>query len=649
MEMKQYVKIILSILILITLSSCSDFLEVVPDDTPSLEDAFSNRSVLEKFLFSCYNYLPDPTDPFYYPTIFSSRDEFDWGFAAVYNGPGPLIALGYQNTNSPLQDYWSGKNNGGKSMFNAIRQCNIFLENAHIPRDIDEEERCRWIAEVKFLKAYFHFFLLQLYGPIPIIKESLPVSASTEEVKVYREPLDECIDYIVDLINEAVPDLPFKLRNPSDEYGRITQPIALGIRAKVLVWAASPLMNGNPDFKNWVDSRGKHLMPQTYDHSKWEKAVNAIEIAIDTCHKAGHMLYKYNPATNPQSYNMSDKIVQTLTVRKSITDRWNRGIIWSSVNYFSSGKGGEANMSDMQRCCFPRMVGEDVNIAVQYYYANWRMSELFYTKNGVPIEEDKFFDYDNRLLPKTALPGDQHAEFIATGQTTATMHFNREPRFYGSLGFDRGFFEIATGTADGGASFSPYLRQRPGELVPSYIIGYLVKKIVAFETTGSENIAGKGYRPYNYYFPLLRLSDLYLLYSEALNEIKTEPDEEVYFWIDEVRRNQGIGGVVESWQSYSKYPDKPKSKDEMRKIIQQERFIELAFEGQRFWDVRRWKLAEELWTLPILKYGDSRVPEEYYVPYEYEEGRKFSFKDYFWPIRDYDIQVNPLLEQSYGW
>ena len=71
---------------------------------------------------------------------------------------------------------------GGKPMFEAIRHCNIFLENAHIPKDIDEFERARWIAEVKFLKAYYHFFLMQLYGPIPLIKENLPLSAVWDRI-----------------------------------------------------------------------------------------------------------------------------------------------------------------------------------------------------------------------------------------------------------------------------------------------------------------------------------------------------------------------------------------------------------------------------------------------------------------------------------
>src|SRR5690606_15176790 len=174
-----------------------NYLDVVPNDTATLDHAFSNRSVMEKFMRTCYSHLPDPTNPWWYPAYFTSRVEFAYrneSRAAVM--PAAMIARGLQNANAPYQDYWSGAN-GGKALYVALRDCNIFLENDHVPRDIDEVERTRWIAEVTFLKAYYHFFLMQLYGPIVLVKENLPVSTSPEDAKVYREPIDVCVDYIV--------------------------------------------------------------------------------------------------------------------------------------------------------------------------------------------------------------------------------------------------------------------------------------------------------------------------------------------------------------------------------------------------------------------------------------------------------------------
>lgn len=648
------IKILLVSFILLLISGCSDFLDIVPDNTPSLDDAFSNRAVMEKFLFTCYNPLPDPTDPFYYPAYYTSRDEFDVGVEPRgLNSVAGRIARGLQNSNTPLQDYWSGYN-GGKPMYEAIRNCNIFLENAHLPRDIGEDERSRWIAEVKFLKAYYHFFLVQLYGPIVLVKENLPLSASPQEVMLYREPVDECIDYIVELLDEATPNLPLNVPSPVDEDGRITQPIALSVKAKALVWAASPLFNGNPDYRNWIDKREKHLMSQENDPTKWKRAAVAIKNAIDTCHLAGLKLYEFNPASTPQSYNMNDSLVLTMTSRKVVSDRWNTGVIWSSTENFANGKGGSTALGynivgDLQRMLFPVMYPTDSDKGVAYYGASWHMGQLFYSNNGVPIEEDPSFDYDNRFEQRVAKAEDKHNYYIATGQSTPSLHFNREPRFYGNLAFDRGYFEIATATTNSGHSFEPYLKFKPGEIMQHGVYGYLPKKLIAFESSCSQGQSTRGYTGYDYRFPLIRLADLYLLYSEALNEINTQPNEEVFYWIDEVRRVAGLRGVVESWQNSSRYADRPKSKLEMRKIIQQERFIELAFEGQRFWDVRRWKLAQQLWTRPPTRWGDSKIADEYAVPEEYDVKREFTFKDYLWPIKDYDIRVNSNLVQTYGW
>ncbi len=651
--MKHLIKLIV-VVVLTGMVGC-DYLDVVPNDTATLDHAFSNRSVTEKFLRTCYSHLPDPTNPFYYPAYFTSRDEFDFGFEVrSLQTVAGMISEGLQNTDNPLQNYWLGEQ-GGKSLYVAIRDCNIFLENIHIPQDVPPVERARWIAEVKFLKAYYHFFLMQLYGPIVLVKENLPLSASPEEVKTYREPVDECVDYIVELLDDAILDLPPTIPDPTREQGRISQTIALAVKAKVLAWAASPLFNGNPDYKEWTDNRGKQLVSDTYDPAKWERAAAAIKEAIETCHAVGLKLYEFNKNTSPQTFNMNDTLVQMMTIRKAITEDMERnpGMIWASPEISAPGKGtGAATPSwlgDFLRSIFPIMYSTDYPSGVGGHCASWHMVNLFYTNNGVPMEEDKYFDYANRFQLRRATPGDHHQSYIATGEITVNMHFNREPRFYADLCFDRGFMELSTTTADGGASFGPYLRFRHGEVF-QYLSSYMPKKLVAFETTCSQGDHAKRYLPHYYMFPLIRLADLYLLYSEALNEVKEQPDAEVYEWIDRVREKAGLDGVRTSWARASINPDKPYTKEGMREIIQKERLIELAFEGQRFWDVRRWKIADKFWTLPPTRWVFSRNPEEYYVPeVYYHRERTVTVKDYLYPISLLDIRINPNLVQTYGW
>ena len=655
--MKSLMKIIAACS-LIGIMSCSKFLDVVPNDTATLDNAFSNRSVMEKFMRTCYSGLPDPTDPFYYPAYYTSKDEFDWRVdgRAMRSNAG-MIARGLQNPNTPYQDYWSGTN-GGKAMYVAIRDCNIFLENAHIPRDIDEIERARWVAEVKFLKAYYHFFLMELYGPIVLVKENLPVSASPEEAKVYREPVDECVDYIVELLDEAMPDLPLVVPDPQTEQGRISQTIALSVKAKVLALAASPFFNGNTDYAGWVDNREKRLISQTYDPKKWERAATAIKEAIDACQSAGLHLYEFNKYSGgAQTFAMNDTLVREMTIRKAVTEDADRnpGVIWATQEQFADGKGnatalGYSLIGNMLRQQFPFMYSTDQSNAINTHSASWHMAELFYSNNGVPINEDKNFDYANRYKPRRATPADKHESYIATGEITASMNFNREPRFYADLGFDRGYFELSTTTTDGGKTFGPFLKHRSSEIGTfAGSSSYTPKKIIAFESSSSQGVTGRGYSAHPYQFPLIRLSDMYLLYSEALNEVKAQPDEEVYRWIDEVRAKAGLDGVVQSWENASIFPNAPKDKNEMRKIIRKERLIELAFEGQRFWDIRRWKIADQYWSLPPTSWSESTNAELYYVPYVYGAARQVTFRDYLYPIRDSDLRVNTNLVQTYGW
>lgn len=95
-----------------------------------------------------------------------------------------------------------------------------------------------------------------MYGPIPIVDKNLPISASTDEIMVFREPVDKVVDYINGLIDEAVTDLPVEIQTVLTEQGRITKPIALAVKAQLAVTAASPLFNGNSDYASMIDSRG---------------------------------------------------------------------------------------------------------------------------------------------------------------------------------------------------------------------------------------------------------------------------------------------------------------------------------------------------------------------------------------------------------
>ena len=195
--------------VILSAVSCNAFLDVVPDNVPVLDNAFSNQQEAEKVLFTCYSYLPGSGEP-------SGNIGMTAGDEIWLNMPNHLaapawdyIAKGIRSVDQAYPDFWRGSDYT-YPMFTAIRDCNIFLENIEDQNkvhDLKPDMRARWIAEVKFLKAYYHFYLLRTYGPIPICDKNIPVSASPEDVQVKRDTFEDCVDYIVGLLDECNPDL----------------------------------------------------------------------------------------------------------------------------------------------------------------------------------------------------------------------------------------------------------------------------------------------------------------------------------------------------------------------------------------------------------------------------------------------------------
>lgn len=642
--MKNIIVKCLSALFLGLMSSCSDYLDLVPDNVATLDDAFETRNAAEKYLFTCFHYLPEMMDPKTNPAILGS-DECWWNLEDDQwhvSYEGKLLAQGLQTPTNPLYNYWDG-GNGGTNLWVAINNCNTFLENIDKPYDLQTYEKIRWIAEVKFLKAYYHFFLFQLYGPIPIMDKNLPVSSSPEEVRVYRNTVDEVVDYICNLLDEAKQGLPLKIQQMTTDAGRPTQAMCLALKAKVLTLAASPLFNGNPDYEGYKDNRGVNIFGDnvgTVDMKKWERAATALKNAIDTCHLAENRLYEY-----VKLYNMSDTTALKLTLRGCVTEKWNQEIIWGAT---SQGRMSARCMPHFEvgNIGFAAGDGGDVGFTL-------KSIESFYSNHGVPIEEDKDYDYANRYLTRVAKSENElfdHRYYIQEGETTANLHFNREPRFYAAVGFDRGIFEGAGITDD---TKSWYLKCRKGEPagymqngehIPT---GFYIKKLINYETAFSNTNLMR----VSYSFPIIRLADLYLLYAEVLNEIKSVPDEEVYYWVDLVRKRAGLEGVVDSWEKYSSNPTKPASQYGMREIIHQERNNEFMGEFVRYWDQRRWKTAVKEYNLvPIQGWNYvGETVEDFYNIQTYYNQRVYSMKDYLWPLSNSSILRNPNLVQNPGW
>lgn len=617
-------------------SSCKKYLDIVPDNIPTIENAFTMRTSAERFLFTCYAYMPQQSSLTANPA-FTSGDEF-W-LHNDYTTTGWSIARGLQNVVDPFLNYWQGSQ-GGRDLYQGIRDCNIFLENVASVPDLDSYERDRWVAEAKFLKAYYHFWLIRMYGPVPLKKENLSVSAGIEDVKVRRDKLDDCFNYVVQLLDEAAAPglLPDKIDNEAAELGRITRPIALALKAYALVTAASPLFNGNTDYAGFTDNQGTGLFNTAFDASKWQRAALACKEAIELSELNGNKLYYY--AQSGQQYNVSDSTRIQMNIRNSVTEKWNNEIIWGNPNSTASTIQVQATARGLDPAKRANS-GVNGNLAVPI-----KITDVFYSDRGVPITEDSQWDYAGRFSLKTATENDRF--YLRQGYTTASLNFNREPRYYADLAFD-GSIWYGQGKFDDKDTW--YISAKKGQSASTIannshnVTGIWPKKLVYYT-----NVIGDGntYTRINYPWPVIRLADLYLLYSEALNE-SAGPGPEVYKWIDLVRLRAGLDGVVTSWQTASVNPGKPSTKEGLREIIRQERLIELAFEGQRYWDLRRWKTATAELNRPITGWDIAQQTTDAYYREKQIYKQVFTTRDYLWPVRETEILANKNTVQNPGW
>ncbi|MDN5214941.1 RagB/SusD family nutrient uptake outer membrane protein [Fulvivirgaceae bacterium BMA12] len=623
--------------VLIALFSCEEYLDVVPDNVATIDNAFFDRVQARKYLFTCYSYLPNFASMNSNPALFGG-DEF-WvipelrrrHFSNVQN-----LALGFQNANDPYLNYYEGSLNASSALYQGIRVCNTFIDRIDEVPDIDSNERSQWKAEAKLLKAYYHFYLMRMYGPIPLVDENIPISAEPEEIKSIRRPFDECVNFVVDLIDQAASDLPNVVQDQIDDMGRITKPIALAIKAKVLVTAASPLFNGNPDYISFANSGGELLFSSGEDIEKWKMAADAALIAIQEAEEAGHTLFELN---DPSLNNFSEFIVRELNLRGRVTERWNSEIIWGD-----SRNSGTTNT--LQRYGQARLINGVGNAVPQALAPTLRIAKQYYTSNGVPIDED--ITWSGRDIFAYRVAGADDHLMVRPGEEIPELHFDRESRFYADLGFDRGAW-FGQGRLDESDPY--YVYARVGEIsgkkaIDEYsITGYYAKKLVYYKNAFS---TGNNYSVTNYAFPIIRLADLYLLYAEALNE--SGEVSQAQAWIDKVRERAGLAGVVESWNNFAINTSKPSTQEGLRDIIQQERLIEMSMEGHRFWDLRRWKKAIELMNAPIQGWntdsGESK--EEFYTVIDLHD-QKFDMKDYLWPLRTFILTVNTNLVQNPGW
>jgi hypothetical protein len=662
---------ILFMAVLFFVSACSEYLDVVPDNTMKLEDIFVQRSEAINALSKVYSYLPHIDDvnvsPFTLGDEYIGKLDFDDDSDRL---KAMRIMRGLQSSSTPMLGLWSGGGSasGAKEpdLYEGIRQANIFLQYVDQVFDMSDTEKAEWKAQVIFLKAYYHFLLLQQYGPIAIVDNVIdPAETSKDVLFPKRAKIEECFDYIVNLMNEAIPKLRERVNQL--DYGQVDQVAAKAIKARVLLFRASPFYNGSRDlFGDFYDHDGQPFFPITENKEKWKDALDAINDAIITCENNGLRLYSSNAiykfdveafAVNP------DRIKTLYDLRMVVVDPWNEELVWGLSNLYHYDDGGYVRHDEIAHAANIRLPNKaeysgngnaEKNSGFasgQWLGATYKMLERYYTKNGLPVDEDLTYESDKKYAfsttPSVSEPAyNEIAGILQPGVEVPNLYMNRELRFYANLGITGGYYRshryrIKT---------MMYYGDEGGRS-SSFAEDYLATGIGIQKMVHPESGSGWAFWQIRFPYPIVRMADLYLMKAEALNEYYDAPTSEVYEAINKVRRRAGIPDVEKVWSDpvLAKTVNKHTSKTGMRDIILQERGIELAFEGSRYWDMVRHKRAVTEFSGAVMGWNTMGSASRIFFVLGPVQSRRYTLTNYLWPIDLNEINTNSNLIQNPGW
>ena len=622
--MKKLINILLLPLLLL-FNSCEKYLDKSPEDLLTLDMVFNDKTRTEDWLAGIYASIPDPywgfTRDIGYDPLSDDMapstgwEQFGWTVIAQQTG-------NWNPTTSWNPNYWT-------VLQQRIRSAYIFISRvkANPTQKVTEEEVEIMKNEARFLIAYYYWLLTEAYGVVPFYDGIVPTNATEEVLMQAQIPFDRMIDWIDKELKDVSAKLPATYNLPT-KFGRATSIMCLAVRARMLLFAASPLVNGNSDYRGFKNNKQEELYNGTYDAQKWVRAQNACKELIDAAHSAGHQLYyEYNKDGSIDPF-MS---YQNMMFAKGIQ---NKEILFARP---------DVNRYEYDKHSQPRGTGGNggLGITQSLVYA-------FFMKNGRTITDagsgyvEKGFSAQPEVRNTKWIEsqGDQAGkEGQVTLAGTYNMYCNREARFYISVLYNRAWFRREGRTTrfmqnewDGG----------PTHDAPQN--GYLLRKKVHpdFDPRSGAN----PYRPGILY----RLAEAYLNYAEALNEADPN-NSDILTYLNLVRVRAGLPGYG---TGAGQIPLAGQA--EVREAIRRERRVELNNEGLRWNDIRRWKMGEAMLDGNFygMNYNGSQIsddennPQAFFKRTVYQR-RRFSKKNYWFPVPQSEIDKNSNLVQNPLW
>jgi len=589
--MKILSKLILFPLVILAVSCNKDFLETTPLGELSSADVWQDENLSKAFINGIYASLPHG---------------FNKYMKAVYCDEG------HRRDNSSIRNFNRGlmtqdnmqgwqRQPDWKTMYSSIRKCNLFINNAETAT---YPKKGAMMGEALFLRAWCYYNLTSLYGGVPIIEKAYEL---TDDFIVPRDSYKDCIQFIVKDLDKAASLLP-EVQTGADN-GRATKGAALTLKSRVLLYAASDLHNT----RVFSDYAHPELLGYTDDdrNARWQAAKDAAKAVIDL---NMYNLYKANPAAND---SVAKNYGEIFLLKHTEEDIW--------VRYYTTGT--IANDNNLGVMNAPNGFGGQGNNAPL-----GNLVDDFEMKDGTK------FDWNNPL----------HA---------ARPYSNREPRFYADILYEGAHFATRPAYS---IDLDPF-----GIVHPGYFERWdaLNNKVILEPGIDSRN---SPFQPNNssqtlYFcrkmldpkFPIveggtgqdvpwryMRYAEVLLNYAEACIELGQE--EEARTYINMIRKRAGLPNITETG-------------DALRQRYRHERRIELMYEDHRFFDIRRWVIGPEAYTVGLKANVTYKLmPDKTTSPvptifHEVLETRGWKDQAYFFPIMRTEMNKNDKLIQNPGY
>ncbi|MGI4751436.1 MAG: RagB/SusD family nutrient uptake outer membrane protein [Janthinobacterium lividum] len=556
--------------IILLINSCKKY-EQFPVDKVTANYVFDTKDSAginaQAFLYGIYAKVKNGHNRVGGDYLDAASDDAISSAAGSTNSVTILSTAAFNSYNLPAdEDSWA-------YYYQGIRSANEFVNNINVVPVLAKYNgysiKYLWKSEARFLRAMFYFELIKRYGGVPLLGNK--VFDINDNVALPRNSFSDCVKYIVsecDAIKDTLLTVP--LTNPNADSHRVTRGAALALKARTLLYAASPLFNGGN-----IDAANPLTGYTDYSANRWQLAAAAA-----------------NDVINLNSYSLVSNFKDVFLTQNN-----------SEIIFFRQGDNGFQVETNNGPVGFTGATGKGQTSPTQ------GLANAFPMSNGLAITDP------------------------TSGYDQNNPYNNRDPRFTYTLLYNGAqWLNTQLQTYEGGQS-------KPNTNIQQTKTAYYLRKFMG----NFENV--NNYSGHNEDWLILRYADVLLDYAEAQNEA-VGPTNDVYQKLITIRIRAGILPGSNNFYGLKT----AMTQVEMRAAIQNERRLELAFEESRYWDIRRWKIADNVMNQPqtglsITKTGTLTSFNNITVL-----NTKFLLPAmYLYPIPYAEVLKNPNMKQNPGW